>query len=169
VASASSRWVWGRHRQDADATVLPDGPAELGGGGAGVGVALGGGGADHAAGDFLVEAFAVRGLEGLFHAAVFAGVEGEDGEASAWIEAVREDAQEGVEGGEFFVHFDADGLEDAADGEFALFTRDQGERGLNRGGEICGGGEIVAGEDGGELRGVGFVGVIGEDRGEFCG
>ncbi len=132
-------------------------------------MALGGGGADDSAGDLLVEAFAVRGLEGFFYAAVFAGVEGKDGEASAGVEALREDAQEGIEGGEFFVYFDPDGLEDAADGEFALFTRDRGERGLNRGGKIGGGGEIVAGEDGGELRGVGFVGIFRENAGEFFG
>ncbi len=53
-----------------------DGPAEFGGGGARVGMALFGGGADDAAGDFLVEAFVVCGLEGFFYAAVFAGVEG---------------------------------------------------------------------------------------------
>ena len=87
-------------------------------------MAFGGRRAEDAAGDFAVEAFAVGGLEGFFDAAVFAGVESEDGDAAAWVEAVREDAQKGVECGEFFVHFDADGLEDAADGEIALVLRE---------------------------------------------
>ena len=87
-------------------------------------MAFGGGGADNAARDLAVEAFAVRGLEGFFDAAVFAGVEGQDGDATTGVQALRENAQEGVESGEFFVHFDADGLEDAADGEIALVFRE---------------------------------------------
>ena len=83
------------------------------GGGAAVGAFLGAG-AENAAGDFAVESLAGGGLEGVFDAAVFAGVEGEDGEAAAGVEAPGQDAQEGVEGGKFFVHFDADGLEDTA-------------------------------------------------------
>ncbi len=126
-----------------------------------------GGGAEDAAGDFLVKAFAVRSLEGFFHAAVFAGMEGEDGEAAPGVEALGQDAQEGVEGGEFFVHFDADGLEDAADGEFAFVFTDSRKFAANGGGEFCGGEERFSGQGWGELGGVWFVGVFGEDGGEF--
>ena len=87
-------------------------------------MAFGGAGAEDAAGDFAVEAFAAGGLKGFFDAAVFAGVEGQDGYATTGVQALRENAQEGVESGEFFVHFDADGLEDAADGEIALVFRE---------------------------------------------
>ena len=90
---ASGPYHWKRLATGASPLQGADGPAEFGGGGAEVGVALGGGGTNDAAGDFLVEACAVRGLEGFFYAAVFAGVEGEDGEAAAGVEAVREDAQ----------------------------------------------------------------------------
>ena len=126
-----------------------------------------GGGAEDAAGDFLIKAFAVRGLEGFFHAAVLARMESEDGEAASRVEASGQDAQEGVEGGEFLVHFDADGLEDAAHRELAFFARDRGKRGLNRGGEVCRGEERPSGQGRGELGAVRFVGVFGEDGGEF--
>ena len=80
--------------RDGDIAIhLADGPAEFGGGGAGVGVAFFGPGADDAAGDFAVEACAVGGLEGFFHAAIFAGMEGEEGDAAAGVEALRQDAQ----------------------------------------------------------------------------
>ncbi len=130
-------------------------------------MALFGGGAEDAAGDFLVEAFVVRGLEGFFHAAVFAGMESEDGEASSGVKASGQHAQEGVEGGEFFVHFDADGLKDAAHGKFAFVFADRGKFAANGGGEVRGGEKGLSGQGRGELRGVGFVGIFGEDGGEF--
>ena len=146
---------------------LSDGPAEFGRGGAGVVVAFFGVGAEDAAGDFLVKAFAVRGLEGFFHAAIFAGMEGEDGEAAAGIQALGQNAQETVERGEFLVHCNADGLEDAADGEFAFVLTDCGKFTANGGGEVCRGEKRLSGQGWGEMGGVRIVGVFGENGGEF--
>ena len=65
------------------------GPAELRGGGAGVGVAFVGGGADDFLGDFRVETFAPTRGEGFLHPAIFAGMKGEHGYARAGIEIGR--------------------------------------------------------------------------------
>jgi hypothetical protein len=62
-------------------------------------VALLGGGADDPARDFAVKTFVVGGLEGFFYAPVLAGVERKDGDAASRVKALRQDAQEGVEGG----------------------------------------------------------------------
>lgn len=87
-------------------------------------MAFGGGRADDAAGDFAVEAFSAGCLESFLHASVLAGVESEDGDAAAGIETIGQQPEQRIERSKFFVHFDADGLEDAADGEFAFFARE---------------------------------------------
>ena len=96
------------------------GPAEFGAGGAGVGVDFGRGGADGFVGDGAVKAGAAGFLKAAFDAAIFTGMEGEDGNASARFEALREGAEEMIEHGEFVVHCDAEGLESAADGRIAF-------------------------------------------------
>ena len=126
-----------------------------------------GGGAEDAAGDFLVKAFFAGGLKGFFHAAVFAGMKGEDGDAAAGVQTLGQDTQERVEGGELLVHFDADGLKDATHGKFAFFFADSGKFAANGGGEVCGGEERLSGQGRGELGGVRLVGVFSEDSSEF--
>ena len=103
-----------------------------------------GGGADDLVGDAFVGAVGEAEGEGFFDAAVFAGVESEDGEAAPGEKGLGEVAEEGIEGGEFFVDRDAEGLEDAAAGEFAF--RGVGGEGVEGGGEAAGGGEGISGE-----------------------
>ena len=107
------------------------------------------------------------GLEGFFNAPVFAGMKRKDGDAAAGVKTLRQDAQEGVEGGELFVDFDTDRLENAAHGEFAFLFSGGGERATNRGGEFHGGGKIPTGELVSDGSGVWFVGVGQEKRSEF--
>jgi len=77
---------------------------------------------------------------------------------------------ERIESRELFVHFDPDGLEDAADGMFALFARDALELGVDRGGKSGRGGENLPGEDGCEQLCVGFVRDFNKNAIEFvCG
>lgn len=66
------------------------GVAEFGGGGSGVGGDFGRGGTDYFLGDGGVEAGAVGFAEVVFDAAVFAGVEGQDGDPGSGSEAVGE-------------------------------------------------------------------------------
>ena len=61
-------------------------------------------------------------LEGLLHAPVLAGMEGEDGHAPAGVQTCGQAAQEGFEGGKLVVHRDPHGLKDAAGGQFQLFN-----------------------------------------------
>ena len=110
-----------------------NGPAEFGGGGAGVGSAFFGRGSDDVFGDGGVVAGGEAGLEGFFGAAVFAGMEGEDGDAATGFEAGGVGAEEGVEGAELVVDGDTEGLEDAA---------------LGGGGVFAGGGGAGWGEEG---------------------
>jgi hypothetical protein len=121
----------------------------------------------------------VQGFEGLFHAAVFTGMKGEDGDATAGFQAGGEDAEEGIECDEFLVYGDADGLEDAADGFFNfLGIADQGGEGFPDG--VCqreGFWEIFPGEAWGEEVGAGLVRIevqggfqfFGRDAGEPLG
>jgi hypothetical protein len=62
-----------------------------------------------------IETYVSTGREGFLYAAIFAGMEGEDGDATARIQTGRELAQQGIEGEEFVVHGNTEGLEDTAD------------------------------------------------------
>lgn len=78
----------------------------------------------------------MQGFKGLLHAAVFAGMKGEDGDATSRFQAGGEDAEEAIECVEFLVYGDADGLEDAADGFFNfLGLANEGGEGLTDG--VC--------------------------------
>ena len=145
------------------------GPAQFGGGGPGVGALFLGGGAQDGLGDLGVDAVAQAGVEGFFHAAVFAGMESEDGHAPAEFEAGGEVAQKTVEGGKLVVHGDADGLEDAADGEVGFVLADVGQGSADGTGEFAGGGVMFFREERGELGGAGLVGIVDEEFGEFGG
>ena len=112
-----------------------------------------------------VEAVAFALLERELHPPVLAGVEGEDGDASAGFQALREVAEEGVECAEFIVHRDPQRLEDAADGVFHLrglepWLSSEGDADRIR--ESARAGGAGAEEGAGEERGVGLVGVFGE-------
>src|SRR5689334_19199787 len=78
----------------------PTRPAQFGGGGAWVGAEFPGGGANHIVRDLGIKAVAVASLECFLYPPIFARVKGEHGHASAGFEALRQLAQQGVEGGE---------------------------------------------------------------------
>ncbi len=61
-----------------------------------------------------IDAVAEAGLEGFFHSPVFAGVKGEDRDASSGIEASGKNAEQGIESAKFVVDRDPQGLEDAS-------------------------------------------------------
>ena len=70
------------------------GPTELCGRGTGICASLGGCGADDFAGDVGVKAVALAGVKGFLHAAVFAGMERQNGSPAPWIQAGGEMTQE---------------------------------------------------------------------------
>src|ERR1017187_5176540 len=104
-------------------------PAKLGGTGPRIVVTFGGRGTNYFAGNIGIDPIAQAGFEGFLHAAVFAGVEREDGDASAGIETGGEISEEVIERGEFVVHRDAQRLEDASDGVVALFVGGRAQQG----------------------------------------
>jgi len=142
------------------------GPAELCGGGAGVGVSFVGGGADDFLGDFRVETFAPARGEGFLHTTIFAGMKGEHGHAPAGIEARVEMAEKGFEGRELVVHRNAESLEYAAEAEIPVVTGKAWQRGADGGGQGAGAGEATAGQGIREQSGVWFVGVLCEHGGQ---
>ena len=145
-------------------------PAKLGGGGTRIVVAFGGRGADDFAGDVGVDPVAQAGFKGFLHAAVFAGVERQDGDASAGVETNREISQEAVEGGEFVVHGDAQRLKDATDGVVALAVRCRPQQGAVDGiGQRGGRGKRAARKDAGQEPGVRFVGILRQQDGKGVG
>ena len=77
-------------------------------------------GANYFFGNRRVNTVALSGLERLFHAPVFSGMESQNGRAPPWIEPRRKVPQKCVQGGELVVYRDAQGLENAADGQVAL-------------------------------------------------
>lgn len=127
---------------------------------------FGEGGADDLVGDGTVKAGGVGGGEGFFHAAVFAGVKGEDDDAGAGIKARGKGAEKGVERGELVVDCDAQGLKDTADGERGGVVGEARQSEADGGGELGGGAEGAAGEKGRERGGVRLVGIFGKERGE---
>ncbi len=151
-----------------------DGPAEFGAAGAGVCGDFFGGGEDGAGGDFAVGASAFSGEEGFFYAAVFAGVEGDDGGGAVFLEAIGQNGEEAFEVGHFAVDEDAEGLEGAGRGmEFGAGGAFEGKaaRLADHGGQFLGsfdGFVLTAIDDeSGDLRGVGFVTVFEEGFGDF--
>lgn len=153
-----------------EGSVGAGGGAEFGRGGAWVVTAFGGGGADRFGGDLGIDAVLQALFEGEFDAAVFAGVEGEEGDASARFETVGERAEEFAECAEFIVDGDAEGLEDSLDRTVGIFLGgtslaiEGGTNELGEGLSGCEGLAFVIAEDGfGEEFGVGFVGVFGEE------
>ena len=141
------------------------GPAEFGGTRAGVGVPFGGAGAEDFVGDGGVGAVGFSGLKRFFDAAILAGVEGEDGNAAAGVQAVRQVAEKSFERGEFVVHGDAQRLEDAAHGEVGGFFVLTGQGIADGAGKFEGGAEIFSSERLRERGGFGFIGVFCQD---FC-
>ena len=89
-------------------------PTKFGGGGTWIGVALRGGGPDDFRRDFRIGSVAPTCLEGFLHAPVFTGMEGQDRNASAGIEACGQVAQKSVESGKFVIHRDPQRLKNAA-------------------------------------------------------
>src|SRR2546430_13839509 len=64
--------------------------------------------------DLGIRAAAFTGLEGFFHAPVFAGMKCENGNPAAGLEAERKVAQERIQSAEFVVHGDSQRLKNAA-------------------------------------------------------
>ncbi len=115
------------------------------------------------------------GFETLLNTTVFAGVEGQDGDAATGVETVADVAQEGVERGELVVDGDAQGLENTADRQVGIITTSSPfvECGADSFGEWFGAGKSFAGQREGEHMRVGFVGVFGQKsfelgRAQFC-
>jgi GAF domain-containing protein len=150
----------------------PDGPAELGRGGATIGERLVLGRPDDGPRDARVRARSLSLLERLLHAAILARVEREHHHAPAGGEARRQRCQQRVERGQFVVHQDANRLEGAPDRHLHLGLRQGGSRGgqglahlpiQRMRGVGTGGGQAL-----GDHRGVGFVGKPGEHVGDGC-
>src|SRR5882672_8554001 len=126
---------------------------------------FGGGGTDHVVGHGRVSAVAFAGLEGFFHAAVFAGVEREQRGAAAGAQAVRELAQECIERAELVVDFDAQGLEYAAHAEVGVaFAHAGPERVAHGVGELSSRLERAAAslQRASDALGVRLVGIVGQ-------
>ena len=150
------------------------GPAEFGGAGAGVGADFFFVGDDAIGGDFRIDTGTEAVAEGMFDAAVFAGVEGDDGDSAAGGEAVGGDGEEAVEVREFAIDHDAERLEGAGGG---VQLRAGGTFQREATGLADDGGEFLRGLDGfglaavddqfGDLRGVGFVAEFEEGGSEF--
>src|SRR5579862_8113883 len=113
---------------------------------------------------------AKAGLEGFLYAAVFAGVERQDGDATAGIEARRKIAEETFEGGEFVVHRDTERLKDAANGVVAFFIRGRSQEGaVDCVGQRRRGGKRLAREKICQNTGMWFVGVFLQENGKVVG
>ena len=145
-------------------------PTKFGGTGPRIVVAFGGRRADDFAGNIGVDPIAQAGFESFLHTAVLAGVEREDGDASAWIETGGEISQKVVERREFVVHGDAQCLEDATDGFIALLVGGRAQQGAVDGmGQRGRGGKRMTRENIGQNPGMGFVGVFRQESGESIG
>jgi len=107
-------------------------------------------------------------MQGVFDDAVFEGVESDDGQAAAGFQPAGSLLEEFLEGAEFVVHGDAEGLEDECGG-IALATRRRVAG--DEVGEFEGAGDGVVdagfGDDVGELPGAVFLAILAEDAGQF--
>lgn len=169
-----SSGIFGHHPGNADFDVFArsgfHGPTKLCGGGAGIGTDFFGGGADDVVVGFAENTAAKSVTEEVFDAAIFTAVEGEDGDATSGSKAGWQLIEEGIEGGEFFVHRDAQGLENTAHGCLAfIFIKAEGQRGADRRSEGGGADLIGARESLREDFSTRFIGVIAEEGLKFRG
>jgi hypothetical protein len=118
----------GAKRGAGRASTRPHGPAQLGGPGARIGVALFGRGAHDFPGDLRIGAVRVSRRERLLHAPVLARVERQNRGAAAGGEAVGQIAEERLERGQLVVDEDADRLKGALEGRFLCFGRVTGRQ-----------------------------------------
>jgi len=120
-------------------------------------------------GDLGVKSTATAIGEGFFHAAILAGMEGEDGHASAGAQAGGQMAQERIERRELVIDGDAQRLKDAAHGEIQIGFANLWQRGADGVGKLAGGGERFSSENGGKFIRARFIGILLEQTGKGCG
>src|ERR1051325_8133660 len=141
-----------------------DGPAQFGGSGTGVGVALFGGGPHNFSRDVAVEAAAQPGLKRFLYSSIFAGMKSENDRSSAGLQRLRQGAQERFQRGKFVVHSDSQRLKDAANGRL-LFVFMQMTQTVADGRRQCGRrAEGFPRKNRGEHGGMRFVRVLLECR-----
>ena len=100
------------------------------------------------------DAVAFTGLEGLFHAAIFAGVKRENGDSATGLQAERKTLQERIQRAEFVVHGDSQRLENAAHGVFVSSSA------ANDCGKLCRRRHRCLQDGLRHAIGVGFVGIL---------
>jgi len=112
--------------------------------------------------DLRVKPVVQPGHKCLLHPPVLAGVEREDYDAPARIQASRQVAQQHLERGELVVHRDAQRLKYPAHGEVAFVLLQSRQRGSDGAGQFRRGGETAFRERRTEFAGPRFIGVVPE-------
>ena len=101
-------------------------------------------------------------FEGFLHTAVFAGMEREDGDATAGVKACRQVSQKSVESGKLVIYCDAQRLKNTANGQIRSVLVQARQGGADGRGQRSGSRESFSSESGGERAGVRFIGILGE-------